>query len=67
MTDMPPWLKELLRASLVHLPPRYTGSIQLNCVDGGIGNVSWSQTARPARHEIFLDKRQRLVIAVRQE
>ena len=42
--EIPAWVADRLREEL---PPRFTGSIQMNCFEGGVGNITmtWSRKA----------------------
>ena len=41
----PAWVVKVVQ----DLPPRFTGYVQINCVEGGIANVTKLETFRPAK------------------
>lgn len=46
------------------LPPKFTGYVQINCVDGGVAAVTRLETEKPPR-KIMLDKEPRILIAIK--
>lgn len=42
---LPDWVLD----KITTLPDNYTGKIELNCVEGGVGNMNTGQSHRPPR------------------
>lgn len=47
MSQLPPWLEQLVEDAQPCLPERFTGRIELHCSVGAIADVHWHQTAKP--------------------
>lgn len=43
--NLPVWVREEIQG----LPENYTGKIELNCVEGGVGNINLGQSKRPPK------------------
>lgn len=46
------------------LPDRFTGYVQINCVDGGVAVVNRMETEKPPK-KILLDNVARILIAIK--
>jgi len=57
----PAWVVQVMQ----ELPPRFTGYVQINCVEGGVANVTKLETFRPAKKT--LDTIQKVVIVTNVE
>ena len=55
---------DLTMYKLGELPTRFTGHVQINCVDGGLATVTRLETDKPPK-KISLDKEHRILVAIK--